>query len=69
MCEWCVTRVCIYCEECREERKNEPYLVVDVIGRYAVCTCNKRRLPFYACGVCNIKTALSSCFPGFVNAL
>ena len=33
----------IYREECREVRGKNHVLVVDVIGRYAVRTCNKRR--------------------------
>ena len=29
-------------------------LMADVIGQYAVCTCNKTSFIVYACGVCNI---------------
>ena len=44
--EWCLTRDCLYREECRERPRTNHVLIADVIGQYAVCTCNKTSLKF-----------------------
>lgn len=56
-CGWCLTTMYVYtARECRE--KNNRVLVVDVIGRYAFCNCNKRCLPFYARVVCTMSSLI-----------